>query len=462
MLHAPFEKTIADVSPLYYHQLNTNGLFSDASEKGILALPTKPGQSPTLATVTLLALIQFGCSQEPEGPPQIRMWQFGGVPGYREWVREAVRQFNTAPSEFQVDLEMKDWDTQRESLISSTIVGDGPDIIMIHHKYAVEFGELGGLLPLETFDDFDEISDLFFPNVLEQVEFEGKHYGVPVFMLPFVLAVNTHLFDRHGLEIPETWEEFLAIGPTLKENGIYALTMPGGPNLDTGYRFLALLYKAGGRVLNENWSEAVFNGPAGTAALEFLRLMMERGFFPEASAAYKFDENAALWTSGRAAISLEGPWWQDAVSDQYGFDLSKLALAPVPAPSEPPEGNSPGTLLDVVMVSITGYTKVRQEAWTVVKDLFVEHPAWQEADPVMGGLPTLKSAYAPGRESGYISLDVLAEESEVGIGWPGHPAITEIQRHVADAVNMVLSGEREPKEALADAADEVNELLSEY
>ena len=84
------------------------------------------------------------------------------------------------------------------------------------------------------------------------------------------------------------------------------------------------------------------------------------------------------------------------------------------------------------------------------------------AHPVMGGLPTLKSAYAPDRESRYISLDVLAAEGEVGIGWPGHPAVTEIQRHIADAVNMVLSGEREPKEALDDAAEEVNELLSEY
>ena len=49
-----------------------------------------------------------------------------------------------------------------------------------------------------------------------------------------------------------------------------------------------------------------------------------------------------------------------------------------------------------------------------------------------------------------------------GLGWPGHPAITQIQRHIADAVNMALTGTLSPKEALDFAAEEVNEVLSDY
>ena len=53
----------------------------------------------------------------------------------------------------------------------STIIGAGPDIIRCHHKYSVEFGELGGLLPMERFADWPEVKARIFPNVLEHVKY---------------------------------------------------------------------------------------------------------------------------------------------------------------------------------------------------------------------------------------------------------------------------------------------------
>jgi ABC-type glycerol-3-phosphate transport system substrate-binding protein len=158
-------------------------------------------------------------------------------------------------------------------------------------------------------------------------------------------------------------------------------------------------------------------------------------------------------------MSIEGPWWQDTVLGNYGFDVGKLGLAPVPGPAQPPEPNPPRTLLDVPMVSITGYSRVPQVAWTVLKALFVEDPIWRKPDPAMGGIPTQKAAYEPGVQSRYIDLQVLADAGRNGLGWPGHPAITEIQRAIADAVNMALAGTMSPKEALDAAAREVDEVL---
>ena len=106
--------------------------------------------------------------------------------------------------------------------------------------------------------------------MLEHVRYEEKHYGLPVTMLPFVLAANRSILDRYGVEVPRTWEEMKEAGAVLKEHGIHAFTMPAGLNLDTAYRFLPLLYGAGGRVFNDDWTKAAFNGPAGRAALQFL------------------------------------------------------------------------------------------------------------------------------------------------------------------------------------------------
>ena len=415
---------------------------------------------------TLAVGFSLGCGGEGPRrilgePTRVVVWDFGGVPGHQVWIKGAVKKFNETRKDIVIELEIRDWATQRESLISSTIIGAGPDIIRCHHKYSVEFGELGGLLPMEQFDDWPDIKARIFPNVLEHVKYNGKHYGVPITMLPFVLAINTEIMERYGLEVPATWEDMLAMGRVLKKHDLHAFTMPAGLNLDTAYRFLPLLYGAGGRVFNDDWTQAGFNGPAGKAALEFLVRMKDEGYMPAAAAAYAFDENAAHWSTGKAALSIEGPWWQNRLTD-FDFDTSKLALSQVPMPATPLEDNPQGVLLDVVMVAITGYTPVADEAWTVLKALNVDDPVWQQPNPDMGGIPTLKAAYAPGVESPYIDLDQLAESARRGIGWPGHPAITQVQRHIADAVNLAMSGAASPADALDQAAYEVNEILSDY
>ena len=398
----------------------------------------------------------------PGEPTTVVLWEFGGVPGLREWVQQAVADFNASRSDIQIELEFRDWATQRESLISTTIVGDGPDIVRVNHSYSVEFGGLGGFYALENFPDFPQVKERIVDNVWEHVAYDGKHYGLPVTMLPFVLAVNTDIMARMGLEVPKTWEEMLALGPNFAGTGIELFTIPGGLNLDTAYCFLPLVYKAGGRVLNDDWSAAAFNGPAGQAALEFLLEMKTKGYLPAASAAYAFDENSAHWATGRAALSIEGPWWQDILHGSYDFDLNNLALVQIPAPTEHIGPHESRTLLDVIMIAITGYTKVPNEAWEVVKALNLDHPVWRNPNPTMGGIPTLKAAYAEGVQSDYIDLDQLAIAGANGLAWPGHPAIIQIQRHIANAVNMALTGSLSPKEALDSAAEEVNEVLSDY
>ena len=73
----------------------------------------------------------------------------------------------------------------------------------------------------------------------------------------------------------------MAMGPVLKESGEYAITIPAGANQDAGYRFLPMFYKAGGRVFNEDWTKAAFNGPAGLATLEYLVSITGYSLVPE-------------------------------------------------------------------------------------------------------------------------------------------------------------------------------------
>ena len=60
-------------------------------------------------------------------------------------------------------------------------------------------------------------------------------------------------------------------------------------------------------------------------------------------------------------------------------------------------------------------------------------------------------------ESKFIEGEVAAAAGQNGLAWLAHPAITQIQRSMADALNMAMSGALEPQEAA-----EVDEILLEY
>ena len=197
----------------------------------------------------LATLLASGCTTDreraPGEPVQISMWMFGGVEEQDRWLRQAVDRFNAAQDNIRVDYENRDWATQRESLITSTIAGEGPDIIRVHHKYSVEFGELGGLYALERFADFPQVKARILDNLWEHVAYGGQHFGLPIQILPFIMAVNKALLDEHELEVPQTWEDMLALGPVLKDRGAFRLHHAGGAEPRHGLPLFATALQSG-------------------------------------------------------------------------------------------------------------------------------------------------------------------------------------------------------------------------
>ncbi|MFN2167763.1 MAG: ABC transporter substrate-binding protein, partial [Anaerolineae bacterium] len=62
---------------------------------------------------------------------------------------------------------------------------------------------------------------------------DGKQYFLPSSWYWWAVYYRTDIFEQYGLEPPETWEEFLQVCETLKENGIAPIT------IGTKYRWTA-------------------------------------------------------------------------------------------------------------------------------------------------------------------------------------------------------------------------------
>ena len=100
-----------------------------------------------------------------------------------------------------------------------------------------------------------------------------------------------------------------------------------------------------------------------------------------------------MWCTEKAALTIEGPWWQTVMGNMYDFPLEEMRLVKLPGPAGP---HPPKTLLDMVMVSITGYSLVPEEAWTVLKVLWARRSAVARAQSDDGRIARAKGRLRAG------------------------------------------------------------------
>lgn len=393
---------------------------------------------------------------------EVRAWFFGGLPGEDDWRQPRIEQFQEETG-ITVTAEIRPWENQRQDLLAALTGGDVPDLIRVHHKYVGEFGDTGDLQAFNELEGWDEYAQQFVPSYLEALTHNGTPYGVPIYVFPFILAANQTMLDSAGVTVPTNWDEFTSAATTIAQpdQGIYGYTIPGGVNLDTAYRFVPWLYKAGGRVLNDDWSEPTFNSEAGVAALEMLVELQQAGAIPSGNAAYAFQENADLWGAQKAAMSTEGPWWQGVMTEQYNLDTGMLTVAPVPAPAAPIGQAAPGTLVDVIMMTLMTGGRNVEGGWQLLQYLINAEEDQRFVEEEGTGLPVTTAAYGDEATWSVIGRETYATESESAIVWPNHPSISEIQMLIAEACNAAFSGGMGAQEALDQAAEDAMEILAD-
>ena len=118
--------------------------------------------------------------------------------------------------------------TEYNTVLSAAIKGGtGPDIIQLKPYGGLEtYAQPGYLMPLE-----DKVPELkgFSENSLRGTRSisDGKVYGVPYAGQTLVIYYNKAMYKELGLEVPETWDEFLANLQAMKDAGYTPLANGG-------------------------------------------------------------------------------------------------------------------------------------------------------------------------------------------------------------------------------------------
>lgn len=132
----------------------------------------------------------------------------------------------------------------------------------------------------------------------------GSLFGVPYGSETSILGYRKDIFEKHGLSVPETYEEMLELACKIPElePGMGGLSSRAASGHHASHAFLLHLAPLGGRIFDDAWNPIV-NNAAGVQAAEALKKIVDCG--PEGASSFGFGEALASFLAGDTAMFLD-------------------------------------------------------------------------------------------------------------------------------------------------------------
>ncbi len=236
-----------------------------------------------LATAGLSACAGTGgsASQQQEGSGTLQFWS--NHPGSsRDLEQKLIDAWNEANPDTPAELidGGADYEELGQKFNAALAGGDLPDVIVASDVTWFNFAFTEATTPLDDLwaeNDID--TSTYVETLLEDYNFEGKHYGVPYSRSTPLMYWYTADLEKAGLPTdrgPQTWQEFAEEwGPKLKEaTGKPALVVADGSNYLDWY-FQGAFWTFGGAYSDE-W-DLKFTDPKTVEAGKFLQKMVQDG-----------------------------------------------------------------------------------------------------------------------------------------------------------------------------------------
>jgi alpha-glucoside transport system substrate-binding protein len=166
--------------------------------------------------------------------------------------------------------------------------GNPPDIALFPQPGAVvDQARQGQAISLEDLGfDIADLEERFGDYLLSLGEYEGQHYGIPTNAnLKSLVWYNIPVFEAEGYEIPETYEDMVALSEQMVEDGYTPWSIGTGSDDATGWPATDwmedIVLRQAGPEVYDGWvnNEVPFDDPAiEEAANTFDQILAGEGF----------------------------------------------------------------------------------------------------------------------------------------------------------------------------------------
>jgi len=132
----------------------------------------------------------------------------------------------------------------------------------------------------------------------------GSLFGLPYGSETSILGYRKDIFEKHGLEVPETYEEMLELACQIPElePGMGGLASRAASGHHAAHAYLLHLNPLGGAIFDDEWNP-IMNNAEGVAAAEALKQIIDCG--AEGAVNFGFGEALGSFLNGDTAMFLD-------------------------------------------------------------------------------------------------------------------------------------------------------------
>ncbi len=189
---------------------------------------------------------------------------------------------------------------------------------------------------MKTFVDrglLEDVSDVWEANGLKKsmasslssMTVDGKQYGVPYTYYQWGVYYRKDIFAQQGIEVPKTWDQFIAAGKKLNENGVTPVAI-GTKFLWTTagwFDYLNLRLNGLDFHLQLMAGKVPYADDRVRKVFTYWRQLIDNKFFIANHASYSWQEAQPFVFQGKAAMYLIGnffvPFFPPEVADKMGY-----------------------------------------------------------------------------------------------------------------------------------------------
>lgn len=398
------------------------------------------GESANPSTNTANGASDSSASSEKQ---KVDFWYYFG--GNEEQVLlKQIEKFNNSQDKYEVVSQYIPFADIKQRLSVGMMGDELPDIVTIDNPDHASFASAGLLADITSrVQEWGEASN-YMEGPLNSSYYDGKIYGLPMTTNTLAIFYNKDMFAQAGIEeFPTTWDEFREVAKKLTTANTYGLGFAGQKSEEGAFDFMPWLLSTGANYDSLNTEE-------GLRAFNYITDLLKDGSVSKEVLNLTNGDTQKQFSSGQLAMMVNGSWNIAAVkadSPDLNFGIATFPIDKQAASSLGGDniaiinnGNVDGAWEFLKWFSSaeqlgpfleeTGYLPVRTD---------IDTSYWEEDEYLKPFLEQLKSAQPRGP----------------------HPKWPEISLAIQEAYQKSFSLSYKVEDAVAEAAQKIDKILSQ-
>jgi multiple sugar transport system substrate-binding protein len=362
-----------------------------------------------------------------------------------------IPRFEKTHKNIKVEAVAIPYDSLHQKLLTATAGGTLPDVVRSDIIWVPELANLGVLTPLDKqLKDFKSLAAVTFPGALATNAWKGHYYGLPLDTNTRVLMYNSDALAQAGITAPpKTWAQLQTLATQLK--GKDALAFADGGT--SGWSVLPWIWSGGGTLTNKQLTKATgyLNSAKSVAAVQFLVNLHKEGEAKFGNVDGGAQTSDGLATAKYATI-LDGPWMFPIFQSQYPSFKLKTGLVPA-APGAKSISVVGGE--DIVM---TQSSKHKAESAEFIRFMLSK---WAQTQMAKVGQMSIRKDLKAQLTKIHSYYGIFIDQLATARPRTPHPAWPKIDQTIETYVAKAIRGDMSVKDALDEAAKQIDGLLAQ-